>query len=95
VLTSPDAKGRSAAFRRNENGNRAVAGPGADHRNALNLALRNRRIRNQIDHVRADQRRGLWKLAITQAGFGAAGEGSGESAAREAPPWISSNQDHR
>jgi len=39
------------------------------------------RMRNQIDHVRADQRRGFWELAITQTEFGIAGEGSGESTA--------------
>jgi len=39
------------------------------------------RMRNQIDHVRADRRRGLWELTITQAEFGVAGERSGESTA--------------
>jgi hypothetical protein len=39
------------------------------------------RMRDQIDHVRSDQRRGFWELAITQAEFGIARKGSGESTA--------------
>ena len=38
-------------------------------------------MRDQIDHVRSDQRRGFWELAITQAEFGIARKGSGESTA--------------
>ena len=38
-------------------------------------------MRNQIDHVRADQRRGFWELTITQAEFGIASERPGESTA--------------
>lgn len=38
-------------------------------------------MRNQIDHVRADQCRGFWRLTIAQAEFGIAGERSGESTA--------------
>src|ERR1700732_5262035 len=40
-----------------------------------------RRVRNQIDHVRTDQRRSFWELTITQAEFGIASESSGESTA--------------
>ena len=39
------------------------------------------RVRNQIDHVRADRRRGFCELTITQAEFGVAGERSGERTA--------------
>ena len=38
-------------------------------------------MRNQIDHVRTDQRRDFGALTITQAEFGIAGERSGESTA--------------
>ena len=39
------------------------------------------RMRDQIDHVRADKCRGFWELTTTQAEFGIAGERSGESTA--------------
>ena len=40
-----------------------------------------RRMRNQIDHVRANQCRGFWWLTITQGEFGIACKCSGESTA--------------
>ena len=46
------------------------------------------RMRDQIDHVRADQRRGFREWTITQGEFGIAGERSGESTAGFGPGQV-------
>src|ERR1700732_2317958 len=46
------------------------------------------RMRDQIDHVRADQCRGFWELTVTQAELGIAGERSGESTAGFGPGQV-------